>query len=86
MIRRKKTGWDYVSQHIRVLAKSVWRLFFPRCWREETLAIGNSPMEEREKRIKEEYRKGARYWTGNGWSFDKKKQKIKQVKKRGGAA
>lgn len=29
MAQRKKTGWDYVSQYIRILAKDVWRLFFP---------------------------------------------------------
>lgn len=86
MIRRKKTGWDYVSQHTRILAKSMCRLFFPVYWREEVLALGSSPMEEREGRIKEEYRKGARYWTGDGWSFDPMKQKNKQAKKRGGAA
>lgn len=86
MIRRKKTGWDYVSQHIRILAKSVWKLFFPGCWREEVLALGSSPMKERERRIKEEYRKGARYWTGNGWSFDAVKMKNDMGNKKKGKA
>lgn len=85
-MRKKKTNWNYVSQHIRILAVSVWRLFFPACWRNETLAIGTSFMEEREKRIKEEYRNGARYWTGDGWSFDPMKQKNGLTKKRGGTA
>lgn len=85
-MRKKKTKWNYVSQHARILLKEVWRLLFPVCWREEVLTIGTSPMEEREKRIKEEYRKGARYWTGDGWSFEPMKLKNRQAKKRGGTA
>lgn len=85
-MRKKKTKWNYASQHVRILAKDIVRLFFPVCWREDKFAIGSCYMEERERRIKEEYRNGARYWTGDGWSFEPMKQKNRQAKKRGGTA